>query len=109
MEINACLNIKDFEPSDYTNFAIYTRELIQYFKNNYNPQSCVYYVDYNYFNGQSIQYLDNFKFIKTQPSFKNWWRIENKIKNREIKELEKEGLVIPIYNAGTKVYVWEKD
>ncbi|MDY5929904.1 MAG: hypothetical protein SPJ27_07710 [Candidatus Onthovivens sp.] len=87
----------------------------KYFKNNYNPQSCVYYVDYNYFNGQSIQYLDNFKFIKTQPSFKNWWRIENKIKNRdplhhkEIKELEKEGLVIPIYNAGTKVYVWEKD
>lgn len=87
----------------------------KYFKNNYNPQSCVYYVDYNYFNGQSIQYLDNFKFIKTQPSFKNWWRTENKIKNRdplhhkEIKELEKEGLVIPIYNAGTKVYVWEKD
>ena len=35
LEINACLNIKDFEPSDYTNFAIYTRELIQYFKNNY--------------------------------------------------------------------------
>ena len=86
----------------------------KYFKNNYNPQSCVYYVDYNYFNGQSIQYLDNFKFIKTQPSFKNWWRTENKIKNRDplhhekIKELEKEGLVIPIYNAGTKVYVWEK-
>lgn len=35
LEINACLNIKDFEPSDYTNFAIYTRELVQYFKNNY--------------------------------------------------------------------------
>lgn len=86
----------------------------KYFKENYNPQSCVYYVDYNYFNGSSILYLDsNFKFIKNQPSFKNWWIKTNEIKNRdplhhkEIKELEKEGLIIPIYNAGTKVYVWE--
>lgn len=88
----------------------------KYFKDNYNPKSCVYYVDYNYFNGNSIFHLDdNFKLIKIQPSFKNWWVNENLIKNREpkknkeIKELKKEGLVIPIYNAGTKVYVWEKD
>ncbi len=85
----------------------------KYFKDNYNPRSCVYYVDYNYFNGKSIQYLDNFKFVKAQSSFKNWWIKDNVIKNRdpshhkEIKEFEKEGLVIPIYNAGTKVYVWE--
>ena len=86
----------------------------KYFKENYNPQSCVYYVDYNYFDGKSIQYLDNFKFIKTQPGFKNWWRDNGEIKNREpakhkeIKQLEQKGLIIPIYNAGTKVYVWEK-
>ena len=85
----------------------------KYFKENYNPQSCVYYVDYNYFNGKSIQYLDNFKFIKTQPGFKNWYKNKNIIENRipskhmTIKKLEKEGFVIPIYNAGTKVYVWE--
>lgn len=83
----------------------------KYFKENYNPQSCVYYVDYNYFNGSSILNLDsNFKFIKTQPGFKNWYVEENIIKNRDpknhskIKELEKEGKIIPIYNSGTKVY-----
>ena len=53
------------------------------------------------------------KYIKTQPSFKNGWVKENIVRNREpkrhkeIKELEKQHLVIPIYNAGTKVYVWE--
>lgn len=83
----------------------------KYFKENYNPQSCVYYIDYNYFNGSSILNLDsNFKFIKTQPGFKNWYVEENVIKNRDpknhskIKELEKEGKIIPIYNSGTKVY-----
>ena len=87
----------------------------KYFKENYNYDNCVYYVDYNYFNGSSISHLDeNFKFVKTQPSFKNWWVKEGIIKNRqpskhkEIKELEKQGLVISIYNAGTKVYVWER-
>lgn len=85
----------------------------KYFKENYNPQSCVYYVDYNYFDGKSIQYLDNFKFIKTQPGFKNWWKNSGEIKNRDpknhskIKQLEQEGSIIPIYNAGTKVYVWK--
>ena len=87
----------------------------KYFKDNYSYNNCVYYVDYNYFNGNSIKYLDeNFEFIKTQPSFKNWWLDTNVIKNREpskhkeIKELEKQGLIIPIYNAGTKVYVWKR-
>nr|DAG31547.1 MAG TPA: hypothetical protein [Caudoviricetes sp.] len=28
-------------------------------------------------------------------------------KHKEIKKLYKEGKVIPIYNARTKVYVWE--
>lgn len=54
-------------------------------------------------------------FVKTQSGFKNWWTKENIVKNREpkrdkeIKELQRRGLVIPIYNAGTKVYVWHRD
>lgn len=84
-----------------------------YFIKNYDPQSIVYYVDYNYFNGNSLPYL-GLRYIKTQFSFKNWFVKENKIKNRDpmhhkdIKLLEKQGLVYPIFNAGTKVYVWEK-
>lgn len=86
----------------------------KYFINNYNPTSCVYYVDYNYFNGNSLKNLSNMEFIETQFSFKNYFINEGKVKNRdpmhhkEIKELEKQGLVYPIYNAGTKVYVWKR-
>ena len=53
------------------------------------------------------------KFIKTQPSFKNYWKKEHIVKNREpqrnseIKELYKTEEVIKIYNARTKVFVWE--
>ena len=87
----------------------------KYFINNYDPNSCVYYIDYNYFNGSSMKNLSNIKFLQTQFSFKNYWVKEGIVKNRqpnkhkEIKELEKQGLVYPIYNAGTKVYVWQKN
>ena len=85
-----------------------------YFIKTYNPTSCVYYIDFNYFNGNSLKNLNNMKYITTQFSFKNYFVKENRVKNRdpmhhkEIKQLEKQGLVCPIYNAGTKVYVWEK-
>ena len=36
-------------------------------------------------------------------------RNRNPKKHKEIKELEDQNLVIPIYNAGTKVYVYEKE
>ena len=83
----------------------------KYFIKKYNPNNCVYYIDYNYFNGNSLPYL-NLKYLKTQISFKNYFVNEGKVKNRDpihhskIKQLEKQGLVYPIYNAGTKVYVW---
>ena len=85
----------------------------KYFIKTYNPQSCVYYIDYNYFNGNSLKNLANMKYIKTQFSFKNYFVNNGKVKNRdpmhhkEIKQLQEQGLVYPIYNAGTKVYVWE--
>lgn len=85
-----------------------------YFIKHYNPKSVVYYIDYNYFNGNSLPYL-GLKYVKTQFSFKNYFVETGQIKNRdplhhkEIKELEEQGLVIPIYNAGTKVYVWERE
>lgn len=85
----------------------------KYFIDKYNPENCVYYVDYNYFNGKSLDNLPQMQFIETQFGFKNYWVNERKVKNREpfrhkeIKKLEAQGLVFPIYNAGTKVYVWK--
>ena len=85
----------------------------KYFINNYNYSNCVYYVDYNYFNGNSLPYL-GLEYITTQPSFKNYYLKEQVVRNRdplhhrEIKALESNGLVIPIYNSGTKVYLWNR-
>ena len=90
-------------------------KIFKYFIENYNPKNCVYYIDYNYFNGNSLKNLPNMKFIKTQISFKNYWINEGRVKNREpkrnseIKELYRNGDVLQIYNAGTKVYIWEGD
>jgi hypothetical protein len=87
----------------------------KYFVLNYSPNNCVYYVDYNYFNGNSILKLDsNYRYVGSQPSYKNWWVNENRIKNREplrhkeITRLQEQGLVIPVFNSGTKTYLWNK-
>lgn len=54
------------------------------------------------------------KYITSQVSFKNLFLETGEVKNRqpskykEINELEKQGKVTKIYNAGTKVYLWEK-
>ena len=87
-------------------------KIFNYFIKNYNPKNCVYYIDYNYFNGNSLKKLPNMKFIKTQISFKNYFIKENRIKNRDplhhkqIIEGYKDGSILQIWNAGTKVYVW---
>lgn len=89
-------------------------KIFKYFIDSYNPTNCVYYVDYNYFNGNSLNNLPKMKFVKSQVSFKNLFLETGEVKNRqpakykEIKELEEKGLITKIYNAGTKVYLWEK-
>ncbi len=89
-------------------------KLFKYFIKNYDPSNCVYYIDYNYFNGNSLEHIENMEYIKSQVSFKNLFLSNGEVKNRqpgrykEIKELEKQKLVTRIYNAGTKVYVWNK-
>lgn len=88
-----------------------------YFIKTYNPSNCVYYVDYNYFNGNSLPHL-GLEFITTQPGCKNYWfdhwktHEKNVIKNREPENHKEvmqafcEGKGFTIYNAGTKVYAW---
>lgn len=85
----------------------------KYFIYNYNYNNCVYYVDYNYFNGNSLPYL-NLKYITTNPSYKNFWVNDCKVTNRDpinhnkIKQAYANGECYPIYNAGSKVYVWNR-
>lgn len=90
-------------------------KIFNYFINEYSPSNCVYYVDYNYFNGNSLKNLPNMEYIKTQISFKNYWVNSGVVKNREplrhkeIAELYKSGEVRQLWNAGTKVYIWKKE
>lgn len=84
-----------------------------YFLNTYNPKNCVYYIDFNYFNGNSLKHL-NLEYLQTKPSFKNYWVKTGIVKNREpfkhkeIKELREKGEVVQINNAGVKVYKYER-
>lgn len=85
----------------------------KYFLRNYDPESCVYYIDYNYFNGNSVEKL-GLEYLTTKPSFKNYFINEQKIRNRqptkhkEIKQQIQEGKVLEIYNAGVKVYLYKR-
>ena len=80
----------------------------------YNPESIVYYVDYNYFRGDGVKNLDNIQFIVHWNSFKNYWIEEGVVKNRDpmhnsqIKQAIKDKKVVVINNAGVGVYVWNK-
>lgn len=78
----------------------------------YNPSSIVYYIDFNYFNGNSLPHL-GLKYVSSQAGFKNYFRktktVHNRqpVRHREIKELVKQDKVWEIWNAGVKKYVWE--
>lgn len=94
-------------------------KLWKYIINKWNDLPILYYIDYNYFNGSSMSSLCGLRYVKTTPSFKNWWEKHWKtgethiIRNREpmyhkqVIEAQKQGLGWPIYNAGTKTYIYE--
>jgi len=87
--------------------------LWEHFKSLSAPKDCVYYVDLNQFNGNSMESL-GFRFEKAQPSFRNYWVTSGKVTNRnprehkKLKELERAGKVLKLWNAGTLVYTWHK-
>lgn len=74
--------------------------------------SIVYYVDRNYYNGNSMNFLTNVKHIKNQLGFWNYnietKQLENRNpkKHKEIKEQELLGKILVVGNAGTSVNVW---
>ena len=93
-------------------------KLWNYITNKWDDLPILYYIDFNYFNGSSMLSLKGLEYIGTTPSFKNWWRVhwktgeKNVIRNREpmhhkeVIEAQKRGLGWPIYNAGTKTYIY---
>lgn len=82
-----------------------------HFVKDVKPKSLVYYVDYNYFDGKSVEKLGG-KFITSGPGVKNYWVKEDKVKNREprrhkeVKEAIARGDVLELWNAGTKTYAF---
>lgn len=81
----------------------------------YDPNSIVYYVDFNYFVGNGVEHLDGIEHIKDQISFKNYFVKEKVVKNRDpknhkqIQQMVAQHKVLELYNAGTRIYVWAKN
>lgn len=81
---------------------------------NNNLDTCVYYVDNNYFNSSSQAHLKDLNYITHNISFKNYFRKTGEVKNRspqkysEMKLLEDTNEIISFYNAGSDVFVYTK-
>lgn len=86
-------------------------KLWKHFVEEMKPKSVVYYIDYNYFDGRSVEKLGG-KFIGSQPGVKNYWVKTKEVKNREpgrhkeVKEAIEKGEVLELWNAGTKTYAF---
>lgn len=87
--------------------------LWKHFIKEKGPDSVVYYIDYNYFNGNSVEKI-GLKYIGGQAGVKNYWVKEKIVKNREprrhkeIKEKIENGEILELWNAGVKTYVYKK-
>lgn len=88
-------------------------KILSHFVKEYNPESLVYYIDFNYYSGLSPK---SFKmdFVSSQEGCKNYFVKENIVKNRdpskyqEIKKMYATGEIWPIYDAGTLTYAYKK-
>ena len=86
-------------------------KLWKHFVDTLHPNSVVYYIDYNYFDGRSVEKLGG-KFITSQPGVKNYWTKSGEVKNREpahhkkVREAIEKGECLELWNAGTKTYVF---
>lgn len=85
--------------------------LWKHFMDDVRPKSVVYYVDFNYFDGRSLEKIGG-KYIGHTDSYRNWWVKNNVVKNRDpknhliISELESQGKIRKIWNAGVLTYVF---
>ena len=83
--------------------------LWKHFMDEVKPESIVYYIDYNYFDGRSVEKI-GLKCVGGEPGVRNYFVKDGVVKNRqpakhaEIKKLIEEDEVLEMWNAGTKVY-----
>lgn len=86
--------------------------LWRHFVKEIRPKSVVYYVDFNYFDGVSVEKLGGVYKGHTQ-SYKNYWVHKGVVKNREprrhkeVAAAEKRGEVYKIWNAGVLRYEFQ--
>lgn len=84
-------------------------KLWKHFMDEVRPKSVVYYIDYNYFDGRSVEKLGG-RFVGSQPGVKNYWVKTGEVKNREparhseVKKAIENGECLELWNAGTKTY-----
>lgn len=87
-------------------------KLWKHFVATLKPNSVVYYIDYNYFDGKSVEQLGG-RLVTSQPGVKNYWRETDEVKNRqparhkEVKQAVENGEVLELWNAGTKTYTFD--
>ena len=74
----------------------------------------IYYIDYNYFDGKSLQSNTAWKFNSEAVSFKNYFVATGEVKNRnprkhaEITQGYAAGTILKLWNAGVAGYVYKK-
>ena len=89
-------------------------KLWKYIIENTDYDSIIYYVDINYFDGRSINFLVNTEYISEGVSFWNYHLDELALKNREpskhsaIMLKKRNGLLYEVCNAGTQVNLWTR-
>lgn len=84
-------------------------KLWKHFINEVKPKSVVYYVDFNAFDGCSVEKLGG-QYSGHTESYKNLWVHKGVVKNREprrhkeMKALAEKGDIVKIWNAGVLKY-----
>lgn len=85
----------------------------KHFIEKYDPKSCVFYVDTDYFDGSSLNRL-GFQPKRHNLTPKNYLVKEGRIigrnpkRHKEIKEMLEKGEVWQFWTSGSSTYTWEK-
>lgn len=88
-------------------------KLWKHFIADIDPESVVYYIDFNYFDGRSVEKL-GLKYEGGHYGVKNYYPATGIVKNRdprhhkETMKLIQEGKILEQYTAGSNVYVYRK-
>lgn len=92
----------------------FSKAFTHLFKDHPEIDNIVYYIDYNYFDGKSLQANPDWLFKSENISFKNYFVSTGEVKNRnpskhkEITQGYKDGSILKLWNAGVASYVYNR-